>query len=166
MPAFCWYHAFSSSLKKENRKKCAIIRSSRLAELQSAVAFASAVPRAGDSIAGTLIAVIAAASDSTASAFCDLVFCRSDTITAISVRVTANALTICATATNACKSIRPGNTLSGKQAQTKRAFLISDSDRINHTTLLLFALLNGLVLFSESIRTLTRWHQQLSARDL
>ena len=40
-----------------------------------------------------LIAVIAAASGSTASAFCDLVFCRSDTITAISVSVaTANAL--------------------------------------------------------------------------
>src|SRR5262249_17197883 len=67
----------------------------------------SAAPRAGDCIAGTLIAVIAAASDSTASAFCDLVFCRSDTITAISVSVTTNALTICATATNVCKSIRP-----------------------------------------------------------
>src|SRR5215813_5799205 len=126
MPAFCWYQAFSNSLKKENRKKCAIIRSSRLAEFQSAVALASADPRAGDSIAGTLIAVIAAASDSTARAFCDLVFCRSDTTTAISVSVTA---------TNACRSIRLGDTLSEKQAQTKPDFLPRTFDCLDHTNL-------------------------------
>src|SRR5215472_8565868 len=115
------------------------MRSSRLAEAQSTVALESADPRNGDSIAGTLIEVIAAASESTTSAFCDLVFCRSDTITAISVSTTANALTICATATNVCKSIRPGNTLSGKQPQTKLCFLFLTSDRIDHTTLLLFS---------------------------
>jgi hypothetical protein len=93
-------------LKKENRKKCAIIRSSRVAELQSAMALASAAPRAGDSIPGRLIAVMAAASDSTARAFCDRVFCRSDTITAINVKVTANPLMISATDTIVCKLIR------------------------------------------------------------
>ena len=77
-----------------------MIRSSRLAELQSTVALDNADPRAGDSIAGTLIEVIAAASESTTSAFWDLVFCRMLSTSAINVNVTANALTISATATN------------------------------------------------------------------
>ena len=77
-----------------------MILSSRLAELQSAVTLASADPRAADCIAGTLIEVIAAASESTTSAFWDLVFCRMLTTSAIKVNVTANALTISATATN------------------------------------------------------------------
>src|ERR1700757_2557183 len=106
MPAFCWYQAFSKSVKKENRKKCTIIRSSRLAEFQSAVALASAAPRAGDSIAGTLIEVMAAANESTTRAFCDFVLCRILTISAMSVSATANALTISATATKVCKLIR------------------------------------------------------------
>src|SRR5258705_12924664 len=100
MPALRRYQAFSKSLKKENRKKCAMIRSSRLAEPQSAVALDSAEPRIGDSIAGTLIEGIAAASESTARAFCDFVFCRIVIMTAISVNVTADALTICARSTH------------------------------------------------------------------
>ena len=71
-----------------------MIRSSRLAELQSTVALDSAEPRMCDSIAGTLIDVIATARESTATAFCDLVFCRMVSITASKVNVTANALTI------------------------------------------------------------------------
>src|SRR6266403_98523 len=100
MPALRCYQAFSKSLKKENRKKCAMIRSSRLAEPQSAVALDSAEPMICDLIAGTLIEVIAAARESTASAFCDLVFCRIVIITASSVNVTADALTICARSTH------------------------------------------------------------------
>ena len=77
-----------------------MIRSSRLAEPQFAVALEIADPRAWDSIAGTLIEAIAAASESTTRAFWDLVFCRILMISAISVNVTAEALTISATATN------------------------------------------------------------------
>src|SRR5882724_8371579 len=77
-----------------------MIRSSRLAEPQSADALDSAEPRICDFIAGTLIEVIAAARESTATAFCDLVFCRIVIITAISVNVTADALTICARSTH------------------------------------------------------------------
>src|SRR5438132_14217247 len=80
-----------------------MIRSSRLAELQSAVALDSADPRAGDSIAGTLIAVIAAAKESTTRAFWDFVFCRMLMISTTSVKTTANALTISASGTNTCK---------------------------------------------------------------
>ena len=104
------------------------MRSSRVAEAQSAVALESADPRNGESIAGTFMEVIAAASESTTSAFCDFVFCRSDTITAINVSTTASALTICETATNVCKSIRRANTLSGKQTQTKLRFFIRTCD--------------------------------------
>src|SRR2546421_12313831 len=82
-----------------------MIRSSRLAELQSAVTLDSADPRAGDSIAGTLIEVIAAASESTTSAFWDFVFCRILMISTIRVETTANALTISASATNSCRFI-------------------------------------------------------------
>ena len=71
-----------------------MIRSSRLAEPQSAVAFDNAEPSTCDFIAGTLIEVIAAARESTTSAFCDLVFCRMVAMTASNVSVTANALTI------------------------------------------------------------------------
>ena len=83
-----------------------MIRSSRLAELHSAVTLDSADPRAGDSIAGTLIEVIAAASESTTSAFWDFVFCRMLMISTTSVKTTANALTISASATNYGKFIR------------------------------------------------------------
>ena len=77
-----------------------MIRSSRLAEPQSAVALDNAEPRICDFIAGTLIEVIAAARESTATAFCDLVFCRIVIITASSVNVTADALTIYASHPN------------------------------------------------------------------
>jgi hypothetical protein len=46
-----------------------MIRSSRLAEAQFAVALDMADPRAWDSIAGTLIEAMAAASESTTRAF-------------------------------------------------------------------------------------------------
>src|SRR6266481_7916848 len=87
--------------------------SSRVAEPQSAVALDRADPRTGDSIAGTLIEVMAAASESTTRAFWDLVFCRMLTISAISVNVTADALTISASATNTCRFIWLKETLSG-----------------------------------------------------
>ena len=67
---------------------------------QSAVALDSAEPSVCDFIAGTFIEVIAAARESTASAFCDLVFCRIVIITASSVNVTADALMICARSTH------------------------------------------------------------------
>ena len=80
-----------------------MIRSSRLAEPQFIVALAMAAPRAWDSIAGTLMEAMAAARESTTRAFCDRVFCRILTISAMSVNVTAKALTISATATSACR---------------------------------------------------------------
>lgn len=80
-----------------------MIRSSRLAEPQFIVALDMADPRVWDSIAGTLIEAMAAARESTTRAFWDLVFCRILMITAISVNVTAKALTISATATNICR---------------------------------------------------------------
>ena len=80
-----------------------MIRSSRLAEPQFVVALDMADPRTWDSIAGTLIEAMAAARESTTRAFWDVVFCRILTISAISVNVTAKALTISATATNTCK---------------------------------------------------------------
>ena len=80
-----------------------MIRSSRLVEPQLAVALDMADPRAWDSIAGTLIQATAAARESTTRAFCDLEFCRILIISAISVDVTAKALTISATATNTCR---------------------------------------------------------------
>ena len=43
---------------------------------QSRVAFDSASPSIGDSIAGTLIAAIATERESTPTTFCDRVFCR------------------------------------------------------------------------------------------
>src|SRR5947208_5969186 len=82
-----------------------MIRSSRLAEPQSAIVLDTADPRMGHFTAGTLIEVMAAASESTARAFWDRVFCRMLTIRAISVNVTANALTISASATNTCRLI-------------------------------------------------------------
>ena len=85
-----------------------MIRSSRLAELQSAVALDSAEPRTGDSIAGTLIEVIAAASESTTKAFWDRVFCRMLMISTTSVNSTAKALTIWASATITCRFISAG----------------------------------------------------------
>src|SRR5258708_38433021 len=94
-----------------------MIRSSRLAEPQSAVAFDSADPRAGDSIAGTLIEVMAAASESTTSAFCDLVFCRMLMISTTSVKTTANALTISASATNTGRFICPKKNLLMQQTR-------------------------------------------------
>jgi hypothetical protein len=66
-------------------------------------------PRAGFSIAGTLIEVIAAASESTASAFWDLVFCRIVTVNPTNVNSTASALTTCAIETNSCKFIVSAN---------------------------------------------------------
>ncbi len=80
-----------------------MIRSSRLAEPQLVVALDMADPRAWDSIAGTLIEAIAAARESTTRAFWDLVLCRIVMISAISVNVTAKALTISAAATNTCR---------------------------------------------------------------
>src|SRR5206468_7811029 len=82
-----------------------MIRSSRLAEPQFVVALDMADPRAWDSIAGTLIEAMAAARESTTSAFWDLVFCRRLMISAISVHVTAKALTSSAAATNTCRLI-------------------------------------------------------------
>jgi hypothetical protein len=58
---------------------------------------ASAVPIAGDSIAGTLIAVMAEVSDCTATSFCDCVFCRIETMSTMRVSVTTVALTMSAT---------------------------------------------------------------------
>src|SRR5438067_6407883 len=101
-----------------------MIRSSRLAEPQFAVALEIADPRAWDSIAGTLIEAIAAASESTTRAFWDLVFCRILTISAISVNVTANALTISASATNTCRFISLEANLS--ENHRIRKFLIGD----------------------------------------
>src|SRR6266700_1195171 len=95
------------------------MRSSRVAEPQSAVALDRADPRMGDSIAGTLIEVIAAASESTTRAFWDLVFCRMLMISAISVNVTANALTISASATNTCRFICLRENLSGTHESWK-----------------------------------------------
>src|SRR4029077_5975574 len=83
-----------------------MIRSSRVAELQSTVALESADPRAGDSIAGTLIEVMAAARESTTRAFWDFVFWRMLMISTTRVKTTANALTISASATNSCNFIR------------------------------------------------------------
>jgi hypothetical protein len=60
-------------------------------------------PRTWDSIAGTLIEAMAAASESTTRAFWDLVFCRMLTISTTTVNSTAKALTISAVATNTCK---------------------------------------------------------------
>src|ERR1700737_3381228 len=102
-----------------------MIRSSRLAELQSLVAFDRADPRAGDSIAGTLMEVMAAASESTTSAFCDLVFCRMLMISTISVKTTANALTISATATNTWSSMTAGISLRKARTQEIILFLLS-----------------------------------------
>ena len=65
-----------------------MMRSSRVADAQSLTALDSADPRAGDCVAGTLIAAIAAASESTAIAFCDFVFWRMVTIRPSSVSVT------------------------------------------------------------------------------
>jgi hypothetical protein len=90
-----------------------MIRSSRLAEPQSAVALDNAEPRICDFIAGTLIEVIAAARESTATAFCDLVFCRIVIITASSVNVTADALTICARSTHIW-SVMSANVQAGR----------------------------------------------------
>src|SRR5260370_32459424 len=101
------------------------MRSSRVAEPQSVVTLDSADPRTGDSIAGTLIDVMAAASESTTRAFWDLVFCRMLMISAISVNVTANALTISASATNACRFIWLKENLSGTQENRKCYFLLS-----------------------------------------
>src|SRR5438105_2231552 len=97
-----------------------MIRSSRVAELQSAVTLLNADPRAADSIAGTLIEVIAAARESTTRAFCDLVFCRMLMISTISVKTTANALTISATATNTLRSMIAG--ISLRKARTQGSF--------------------------------------------
>ena len=96
-----------------------MIRSSRLAEPQSAVAFDMADPRAWDSIAGTLIEAVAAARESTTRAFWDLVFCRMLTISTTIVNSTAKALTISASATNSCRLIRLKENLSETQESRK-----------------------------------------------
>src|SRR5258708_39564421 len=105
------------------------MRSSRVAEPQSVVTLDSADPRTGDSIAGTLFDVMAAASESTTRAFWDLVFCRMLMISAISVNVTANALTISASATNTCRfmakrTIFQGRTKSGSFYSREDASLV------------------------------------------
>src|SRR4029077_11056389 len=85
-----------------------MIRSSRLADLPSAAALDSAEPRTGDSIAGTLIEVIAAASESTTKAFWDRGFCRMLMFITPSVKNTDKALTIWASATITCRFMSAG----------------------------------------------------------
>ena len=73
------------------------MRSSRVAADQLRVAAASAWPSTGESIAGTLIAAIAAVIDCTDSVFCARVFWRMEMMSPISVKMTATAATICET---------------------------------------------------------------------
>src|SRR6266478_6212794 len=81
-------------------------RSSRLAALQSLSVLARAVPTSGDCIAGTLIAAMAAANDSTATIRWDWVFWRICKPTKISDARKATAPAICASS-EICSRVIP-----------------------------------------------------------
>src|ERR1700688_2018243 len=109
------------------------MRSSRLAEPQSLTALETAEPSAGVSIAGTLIAAIAADKDSTANTFCALVFCRMETTRTTSVAVTASVLTISASETRLCRFMARVVTESHETAQRNpRCQASSGMGRRNH----------------------------------
>jgi hypothetical protein len=72
----CVLYARAVIKRAQGRLPAGPLRCSRVAEPQSRVAFESASPSAGDCIAGTLMAAIAAVSELTATTFCDRVFWR------------------------------------------------------------------------------------------
>lgn len=82
--------------EEAEKKIVAITRSSWLAAVQSVRTLARAVPSAGDWVAGTLMAAIAAMSDSTATTRCDWVFCWICRPTKMSDPSTPTAPAICA----------------------------------------------------------------------